>query len=86
MRASSVPINIKNAGRVILVLAEGTSNTLTDRNSYTYEVVADEELKATIFSKRDMTPTGEGSLTVNGKFADAVVTEDGLIVKSGSGW
>lgn len=82
--SNSAPIYIKDAGKAIIVLETGSSNSLTDGTSYTYDVVADEEPNSTIFSKSDLTLTGEGSLAVTGKFADAIVSKDGLIIKSGT--
>lgn len=78
---NSAPIYIKKAAKVIIVLADNTSNTVTDGTSYTYDVVADEEPSSTIFSKSDLTIFGNGSLTVNANFGDGIVSKDGLIIK-----
>jgi Carbohydrate-binding domain-containing protein Cthe_2159 len=82
--ANSAPIYIKKAGKTIIALADNTQNKITDGASYVYEVPADEEPNAAIFSKSDLTVFGNGSLTVTGKFNDGIASKDGLIVKSGN--
>ena len=82
--SASAPVYIKSAKKTVIVLAENTTNKLTDGTSYTYDVVADEEPNATVFSKSDLTIYGSGSLTVAGNFNDAISTKDGLIIKSGT--
>ncbi|MFA5328938.1 MAG: carbohydrate-binding domain-containing protein [Prolixibacteraceae bacterium] len=81
---ASAPIYIKSAKKVVLVLPERTSSKLTDGTAYTYDVPADEEPSATIFSKSDLTIFGDGSLTVSANFNDGITSKDGLIVKSGT--
>ncbi len=78
------PIYIKDAGKVVIALADNTTNKLTDALSYTYDDVAEQEPDAALFSKSDLTIFGNGSLTVNGQFADGIASKDGLIIKSGN--
>lgn len=82
--ANSAPIYIKDSGKTVIVLADNSTNTLTDGTTYVYDVVADEEPNATVFSKSDLTIFGNGALTVNGRFGDAIASKDGLIIKSGT--
>ena len=82
--SASAPIYIKSAEKTVIVLAEKTTNTLSDGTAYTYDVVADEEPNATIFSKSDLSISGSGQLTVTGNFNDAISSKDGLIIKSGT--
>lgn len=82
--SNSAPIYIKDSGKTVIVLADNSNNTLTDGTTYVYDVVADEEPNAAIFSKSDLTFFGTGALTVNGRFGDAIVSKDGLIIKSGN--
>lgn len=77
---NSAPIYIKSAEKVIVVVNENTENTLTDGSSYDYDDVEDEEPNATIFSKTNLTLFGEGKLTIDGNFNDAINSKDGLIV------
>ncbi|PRY30418.1 uncharacterized protein DUF4353 [Spirosoma oryzae] len=82
--ANSAPIYIKDSGKTVIALADNSTNTLTDGTAYVYDVVADEEPNAAVFSKSDLTIFGNGALTVNGRFGDAIASKDGLIIKSGT--
>jgi hypothetical protein len=82
--STSAPIYVKSAKKVVIVLADGTKNSLTDGTSYTYDVVADQEPNACLFSKADLSIFGSGQLTVTGNFGDAISGKDGLIIKSGT--
>ena len=82
--SSSAPINIVKAEKVILILADGTQNTVTDASNYVYANAEVDEPNAAIFSKSDLTIAGNGSLTVNGNFNDGITSKDGLIIASGT--
>lgn len=77
----NAPIYVKNAEKVILVLAKGTENTVTDGSSYSS---TEEDANAAIFSKQDLTIYGDGSLMVNGNYNDGITSKDGLIIASGN--
>lgn len=78
--ADSAPIYIKKAKQVIITLAEGSENMLTDGVSYAY----DEEPEAALFSKADLILEGSGSLTVNGSFRNGIQSKDSLEIHSGT--
>jgi hypothetical protein len=80
--STSAPITIKSAKKVILIVPDGTENTLTDGASYVYDNSAEEEPNAAVFSKADLSVTGGGSLTVNGRFNDGISSKDGLILRN----
>jgi hypothetical protein len=82
--STSAPIYIKQSEKTVIVLSDNTTNKLSDGTSYTYDVAADEEPNATIFSKSDLSIYGGGSLVVTGNFNDAINTKDGLVIKSGA--
>jgi len=82
--SNSAPINIKNSAKTIIVLADNSTNTLTDGTSYSYDDASEEEPNATIFSKSDLTIYGNGSLTIDANFNDGISCKDGLIIKSGT--
>jgi hypothetical protein len=82
--STSAPIYIKSSTKTVIVLADNTTNTLSDGTSYTYDVVADEEPNATIFSKSDLSIYGGGLLVVTANFNDAINTKDGLVINSGT--
>jgi hypothetical protein len=82
--SSSAPINIVKAEKAIIILADGTQNTVTDAGKYVYASADVDKPNAAIFSKADLTIGGNGSLTVNGNFNDGIVSKDGLIIASGT--
>jgi len=83
--SNSAPIYIMKDKKTIIVLQQGTQNTITDGSSY--NVNADGEPNAAIFSKSDLTiygdATGDGALNVQAHYNDGIASKDGLIVKSG---
>ena len=82
--SSSAPIDIENADKVIVVLADNTTNTLTDGSNYVFASADIDEPNAALYSKADMTIYGGGSLNVKGNYNDGITSKDGLIIKSGT--
>jgi hypothetical protein len=82
--ASTSPLVITAADEAVVILADGAKNTLSD----TVAAKADDEKPdaptATLFSTADLTIAGTGSLTVNGKSNDGIVSKDGLVILSGT--
>lgn len=81
---NSSPIYISSAKKAMIVLAENTTNKLTDGTSYVFASSADDEPNATIFSKSNLTIYGTGSLTIDANYNDGITSKDGLIIKSGT--
>jgi hypothetical protein len=77
------PIYIIDDKKTIIILQAGTQNYITDGASYILEAGTDEP-NAAIFSKKDLTIYGDGSLTVDANYNDAIASKDGLIIKSGT--
>lgn len=77
-------IVIKNTQQAEIILAEDSTNTLTDGDDYVFEKPEDDEPDSVIFSKEDLTISGEGSLTVNANFAGGIFSKDGLVISSGN--
>ncbi len=78
----NAPIYIKNAKEVEIVLAEGSSNVLTDGIEY---ILADEEnINAVIYSKDDLKISGGGSLKINANYNDGINSNDNLEIVSGT--
>jgi len=77
-------IYCSNANKLIIVLADGTDNTVTDASNFTYADAAAEEPDAVIFSKVDLTINGNGSLTVNANYNNGIGTKDDLVVTGGT--
>jgi hypothetical protein len=82
--ATTSPLCITSAKKVILVLADNSQNTITDPASYVFPSSDVDEPNAALFSKTDMTIYGNGALTVRGNYNDAIASKDGLIIKSGT--
>lgn len=77
-------IQVDDAKRVVLVLADGTINKVADAGSYAHLDNATNEPNAAIFSKADLTVNGKGSLAVDANFAHGIVSKDDLKIVSGS--
>lgn len=80
---SSAPIYVKEAKKVVLVLAEGTENRVTDSAVYTAVDSETNEPNAAIFSKGDLSVTGSGALTVTAKYNNGINSKDGLKITDG---
>ena len=73
-----------NADKVVITLAEGTENSVTDGESYVFEDAETDEPNVAIFSKDDLTLNGSGSLTVVGNYNHGIVSKDDLKIVSGT--
>lgn len=73
-----------SADKLVIDLAGGTTNTVTDISSYTYEDAGAKEPNAAIFCKCDLTIGGEGTLSVFGNFKNGVNTKDDLVITGGN--
>ncbi len=80
--ADSAPLWIMSADKTVLELAPGSVNILSDGAEYA-EQNSEDEPNATLFSKDDLTVSGEGSLTVNGSFNNGITSKNDLKIKSG---
>ncbi len=81
--ADSAPIYVENADKVILTLADGTQNTVTDGSSYVLDDEEAGEPDAAIFSKSHLTINGLGALTVVANYRNGIASKDELKVVSG---
>lgn len=75
-------ILIKGAKKVTITLAEGTKNIISDGSSYSL-TDAGTIIDGAIFSKCNLVLNGEGTLTVNGNNAHAIVSKDDLTIAGG---
>ena len=78
--ATSAPIFIANAEKVIIILADNSQNSLTDASTYTNIDVEENEPDAALFSKANLTIYGGGELTVNANYKDGITSKDGLLI------
>lgn len=82
--STGAPLNIANAEEVLIVLADGTQNTITDSANYVFPSAEEDEPNAALFSKADLTIYGAGTLIVNGNYNDGIASKDGLVIASGT--
>ncbi|WNZ10102.1 carbohydrate-binding domain-containing protein [Streptomyces sp. 11x1] len=78
--SSGSAIAATEAERLVVVLADGSENKLSDTDSY----ADDAEANAALYSAGDLTIGGSGSLTVTGNGNDAIAGKDGLVVEGGN--
>lgn len=81
---TNAAIYAATANKLVLILADGTTNTVTDVTSYTYADTENEEPNAAIFSKCDLSINGTGALTVNANFNNGIGTKDDLVIADGN--
>lgn len=78
----SAAVYVRSADKVILSLADGSSNTLETIGSF---VQTDENnVDGAVFSKEDLTIKGSGSLTVNASGGHGIVSKDDLKITGGT--
>jgi len=82
--SDSAPIYIMDAKKAVLILADGTKNSLTDGTKYTLTDVQAQEPSATLFCKCDMTITGNGSLTIAANYNNGITGKDNLKITGGT--
>lgn len=87
--ATNAPIYVSNADKVVITLADGTENVVSDGDTYLFAGAAatdaaSAEPNAAIFSKADLTINGSGSLTVNANYNNGIVSKDDLKIVSGT--
>lgn len=70
-------------GETIITLADSTENTLADGSEYTTDS-DDDEPKAAVYAKDDLTFNGSGSLTVNANYKNGIQCKDALKFVSGT--
>ncbi len=72
------PIYFVSAKNGHIILADGTTNTLSDGATYTNSA------KGTIFAECDLKIKGNGSLNVTGNYKHAIVSDDEIFFDSGN--
>lgn len=79
--ADNAPIYGKD-GKITVILAEGTDNSLADMGKYT-DLQDGDEPDAALFSKDDLTIGGSGMLQVNGQYSHGITCKDNLTIAEG---
>lgn len=79
------PLYIYDCSEVTVYLADGSENTLSDGESYTFadslSSAADEEPNACLYAKDDLIIAGSGSLTVNANYNNGITGKDTLKIE-----
>ncbi len=81
--STGAAIAITDAGEAVVVLADGTTNSLTDAKTYA-DTTSEDAPNAALFSMADLTIGGGGSLTVTGQYNDGIASKDGLVISGGT--
>ncbi len=76
------PMVISAADEVTMILAEGTSNSISDASSYAD--TSESAPSSAIDSAADLSIAGTGQLTVTGNNNDGINTADGLVIAGGT--
>lgn len=82
--SNHAPILVNSADKVFITLENGTTNTVTDSDSYTALAEDESSVDAAIFSHADLVINGSGSLDVSGNMSHAIVSKDDLKITGGS--
>ena len=75
--SSSAPIYVKKASAVTIISSDGTENYISDGDTYALEEGEDEP-DAAIFSKADLSFSGDGKLTAEGNYDMAIHSKDSV--------
>lgn len=78
--SQSAPIYVVDSKKTIIILEEGTQNTITDNSNY--KVDSSGEPNGAVFSKSDLTIYGKGTLNVQAHYNDGIASKDGLVINS----
>ena len=82
--SDNAPIYVKNAGKAIITLQEGTENSISDGTTYVFSGASTDEPNAAIFSKDSLIINGGGKLTVHGNYKDGITGKDDLKITGGN--
>lgn len=81
---TTAPIYSKGKGKVILTIADGSTNTISDSTRYQYDSETEDEPDAPVFVNGDLTINGSGTLEVYGNYQCGIRSKDDLKVVSGT--
>ncbi len=76
---NTTPFYVKNARKVVVFLADNSTNTFTDAQLYKHIG----QPNACIFSNDYLSFTGNGTLVVNARFNDGISSTDAMVINNG---
>lgn len=82
--STSSAIYCEQSKKLVLILAEGTINTISDATTYVYESTDETEPDAAVFSKDDLILTGTGTLNLTANYHNGIQSKDNLLLASGT--
>jgi hypothetical protein len=77
-------IAVTGADEAIVILMDGTTNSLTDGTTYVFPDADTDEPNATLYSAADLTIAGTGGLIIDANYNDGITSKDGLVIESGA--
>lgn len=81
--STTAPLYIESADKVVIELAAGTVNSLTDAAIYQFADPAETKPNACLYSADDLTIKGDGSLTVTANYNNGIGSKNDLRIKGG---
>jgi len=81
--STTAPIYVVKAEKVIITLADGTDNRVTDGKTYLNADPNSDDPNAAIFSHDDLTINGNGSMTVTANYNNGIQSKDDLRITGG---
>jgi hypothetical protein len=81
--SKSAPLYVESADKVVIELAAGTVNSLTDAAVYQFADPSITKPNACLYSADDLTIKGDGSLTVTGNYNNGIASKNDLRIKGG---
>jgi len=82
--STSAAIHVVNADKVVIALADGSKNVVSDGAVYVFDDPVSDEPNAAIFSADDLTIEGTGSLTVEANYNNGIQSKDDLEIVGGT--
>lgn len=77
--SSTAPIYVNNADKVTITLSDGSVNSLSDSPALN----EDDAIGAVIYSKKDLSINGTGTLNINGTYKNGIQCQDDLKIVDG---
>jgi Carbohydrate-binding domain-containing protein Cthe_2159 len=82
--STGAAVAVLEADSAVVILADGSSNRLTDGADYVFPDADTDEPNATLYSAADLTIAGAGELVVDAAYNDGITSKDGLAIESGT--
>ena len=80
----SAPIYEKQCDKMVITLADGSENVLSDTSEYIYDNVEKQQPDSVIFAKDDLVINGNGTLKVNSVYMEGIHSTDSVKLISGN--